>query len=250
MKKMIYLVAVMIACGLNGYSQDDAIARFFSEYADREDITSISLSGKVFELADEIEVDEDAEKYKKMASDIKSFRMIVDDNDGDAKNTAIRARKLVSLNFEDLVTVRDKTADIHLMIDESNGVVHELLAIVGSDSSFLIASVIGEMRLSDLGAVTKQLTAVGQNMADAKLNPSEILIFPSPAKAGQQLQIEFPEELLDARVGIYDVSGKEMLSFKANSKSKKLDSAKLGTGVFLLKAANDDLEITRKFLIQ
>lgn len=250
MKKMIYLLTALIACSLNGQAQDDAISRFFNDYSNRDDVTTISLSGKVFELAGQIEVDSDAQKFKEMASDIRGFRMVVDDNDANARNTAIRARKSVSSQFEDLVTVKDKNANIHLMIDESNGVVHELLAIIGSDSSFVLASIVGNMRLDDVGAVTKQLTAVGQNMVKAKLDPSEILIFPSPAKAGQELQIEFPEKLLNAKVKIFDVSGKEMLSFNANSKSKKLDSSKLGSGVFLLKATNGDLEITRKFLIQ
>ncbi len=250
MKKMIYLLTALIACSLNGFSQNDAISHFFNDYTNREDVTMITLSGKVFELAGQIEVDSDAQKFKEMAADITGFRMVVDENDANAKSTAILARKSVSAQFEDLVTVKDKNADIHLMIDESNGVVHELLAIVGTDSSFVLASIVGNMKLSDIGAVTKQLTAVGQSMTNTKLDPSEILIFPSPANVGQELQIEFPEKLLNAKVTVYNVSGKEMLSFNANSKSKKLDSSKLGSGVFLLKATNGDLEITRKFLIQ
>lgn len=250
MKKMIYTLAVLLGFGLQATAQNDAISRIFNAYENREDVTQISISGKLFEMAGKIEVDEDAEKFKAVAAQITHFRMIVDAKDPMAVKTARAALGKIPADFEELVTIRDKQSEIHLLCEESDGIVHELIAVVGDANNFLIASIRGNMDLNDIGAVTKQLTAVGQSMTNTNLNPSPVLVFPSPATYGEEIQITLPAELEGAKISIFDTSGKELLNFIAKSKSEKLNTGRLGKGVFVLIAQKGDKEVTRKFLIR
>ena len=250
MKKVIYTLVLAAFCSFQSFGQDAAINRFFSEYETKDDVTLISLSGKAFELANQIDVDsEEAKDFKKYAGQITGFKMLIDNNDTDAKSTAKRARRELSGSFEDLITIREKDSDIKIAINEANGIVTEVVAIIGSETDFVLASIIGNIKLSDVSEITKQFSSMGKDVFASTIDPSKVLVFPSPAKQGQELSIVLPQELDGATVGIYDMSGKKVADYTANNKMHKLNSDSFGTGVFILKATKGEIETTRKFLI-
>lgn len=250
MKKILYTLVAVALCSFQSFAQDAAINRFFSEYENRENVTLISLSGKAFEIANQIEMEGDeAADFKRIAGQITGFRMLIDNYDGNAKSTAKRARGEISSKFEDLITIREKDSDIKIAINESNGVVTEIIAIIGSDTDFMLASITGQIKLSDVTEVTKRFSAMGKDVFAKSLDPSKILVFPSPATKGQEISVVLPSELTGASVQIYDVSGKKVADFIATDKMRKLNTDNFGTGVFILKAIKGDLETTRKFLI-
>ena len=250
MKKVIYTLALAAFCSFQSFGQDAAINRFFSEYETKDDVTLISLSGKAFELAHQIDVDsEEAEDYKRLAGQITGFKMLIDNNDSDAKGTAKRARRELSGKFEDLITIREKDADIKIVINEANGIVTEVVAIIGSENDFVLASIIGQIKLSDVSDITKQFSSMGQDVFASTIDPSKILVFPSPARQGEEISIVLPKELDGASVGIFDPTGKKVADYTADNKMHKLKSDSFGTGVFILKATKGEIETTRKFLI-
>ena len=250
MKKILYTLVAAVLCSFQSFAQDAAINRFFSEYENRDNVTLISLSGKAFEIASQIDVQSDeTEDFKRIAGQITGFRMLIDNNDTDAKSTAKRARREISSKFEDLITIREKDSDVKIAINESNGLVTEIIAIIGSDTDFMLASISGRIKLSDVTEVTKRFSSMGKDVFAKSLDPSKILVFPSPALKGQEISVVLPSELNGATVQIFDVSGKIVADFIANDKMRKLNTDTFGTGVFILKATKGDLETTRKFLI-
>src|SRR5690554_3981757 len=250
MKKIFYTILTFVLIGTQSFAQDVAITQLFDEYENREDVTLITLTGKAFDMVSQMKTEEDDPTgFNRIAGQITSFRMLVDDNDLNAKNTAKRARTMVSSQFEDLVTIRDKGTDIKIAINEANGVVSELIAILGSDSNFVFMSITGNMQLSDVNEITKKLSTMKKDVFSKTIDPSKILVFPSPAKQGDEISIILPSELNGANVQIYDVSGKIVAEFHAKDNAKKLNSGSFGSGVFILKATKGDVETTRKFLI-
>lgn len=250
MKKLLYTIAAVGLFGFQAVAQDASISRYFSQYENREDVTLISLSGKAFEMAQQIEHEgEEAETIKRLAGQITGFQMLIDNNDANAKSTAKRVRSEISSKFEDLITIREKDTDIKIAIMEANGLVSEVIAIIGSEKEFMLASITGKIKLSDVSEVTKQFSNMGKEVFEKTIDPSKILVFPSPAKKGQELSVVLPEELNGASVQIFDMSGKKVADFIANDKMKKLDTNNFGTGVFILNATKGDIETTRKFLI-
>lgn len=250
MKKIIYTILTIALISTQGFAQDVAVNQLFDEYENREDVTLITLSGKAFDMVSEMKTDQDDPTgFNRIAGQITGFRMLVDDKDFNAKNTAKRTRTMLSSQFEDLMTVRDKGSDIKVTINEADGVVSELIVILGSDSNFVLMSITGHMKLSDVNELTKKLTTMKKDVFAKTIDPSKILIFPSPAKQGDEISVILPNELNGANVQIYDVSGKIVAEFNAKDNAKKLNSGTFGSGVFILKAVKGDTETTRKFLI-
>lgn len=250
MKKIFYSILTISLISTQSFAQDVAVNQLFDEYENREDVTLISLSGKAFDMVSQVKSEEeDPTGFGRIAGQITGFRMLVDDKDFNAKNTAKRTRSMVSSQFEDLVTIRDKGTDIKIAINEDGGMVSELIAILGSDSNFVFMSITGNMKLSDVNEVTKKLSTMKKDVFAKTIDPSKILVFPSPAKQGDEISIILPNELNGANVQIYDVSGKMVAEFNAQNNAKKLNSGSFGSGVFILKATKGDIETTRKFLI-
>ena len=250
MKKIIYSILTVALISTQGFTQDVSVKQLFDEYENREDVTLISLTGKAFDMVSQMKTTEDDPTgFNRIAGQITGFRMLVDDKDFNAKNTAKRTRTMVSSQFEDLMTIRDKGTDIKIAINEAGGVVSELIVIMGSDSNFVLMSITGHMKIDDVNEVTKKLSTMKKDVFAKTIDPSKILVFPSPATQGDEISVILPTELNGANVVIYDVSGKKVAEFNAKDGAKKLNSGTFGSGVFILKAVKGDIETTRKFLI-
>ncbi len=232
-------------------AQNDAITQYFGDYDQKEDLTTISISGKAFEMLEEVDTDDpDAQKMLEVASSIESMRMVIDEEEPNARRLAMEAHEKVLRRFEDLVTISEKDALVYVMVDESNGTVHEVLVIVGSDQEFILASLKGEMELRDVGALTSQLSNMGKEVFDqSPFAPNDVKVYPNPGKMGEPVSVELPEELKGAKVRVYNSAGKEVTSFMAGSDRYQIDTNKLGKGIFVLKAKKGDIETTRKFVL-
>src|SRR5690554_2072302 len=124
MKKIFYSILTIALISTQSFAQDVAVNQLFDEYENREDVTLISLSGKAFDMVSQVKSEEeDSTGFGRIAGQITGFRMLVDDKDFNAKNTAKRTRSMVSSQFEDLVTIRDKGTDIKIAINEDGGMV-------------------------------------------------------------------------------------------------------------------------------
>ncbi len=252
MNKFLHAIIGMMIAASPVLAQNDAISKFFSEYESGENVTTLSFSGKAFEMLHEIDSDDpDAEKAIEMASQIDGLRVIIDSEHENARNTAKIAHKEVLNNFEDLVTVSEKDALIYVMVDEQGGIVNEVLVIVGSESEFILVSMTGAMNLRDVGELTSQMSVIGTEVfAESSVNPNEIKVYPNPATKGNNVTIDLPENFDGGTVWIFDSSGAEVMSYKSGSDLKKLDTSSIGKGIFVLKAKKGELETTRKFVVQ
>lgn len=252
MKKQIFTLIGLTLMALTTSAQTDVISTYFSEYEGREDVTTIMLSGKAFELVGQIDVDEsELQEYKEMASQITGLRVIVDDNDQAAVQTAKAAQKRLPSNFEELITVKEKDTEFKLLIDEQDGVVHELIGIAGSENTFAIMSLIGNMKLSDVGQMTQQLVnASSSAFSELENMSSDIKVFPNPVQKNGELSVELSDDLKASQVRVFNSAGVEVEAFIAQSGMNTVDVSGLDKGVYIIKADKGDKEVSGKFIIQ
>jgi len=232
--------------------QNDAIATYFPNYLNNEDVTKISVSGKAFDLMQDVDIeDEEGREFQEMASQVTGFRMIVEELETSSKPKVEDAYKKVSRSFEELIQVKEKDNVVHVLVNESNGVVYELLCIVGTKQEFILASLIGNMKLSDVSKLTKSLSNVGKDVfSETTLDPSEIKLYPSPSKKGQNISVDLPEEMIGGTALIFGANGHQVKSFRISNKTEQVSTNDLEAGVYVFKSIKGDLEISKKFIVQ
>lgn len=252
MKKQVIAMIGLIFIAVSASAQTDVITTYFSEYNDREDVTTIVLSGKAFEMLGEIDVEEeDLQEYKAMASQITGLRVIVDDNDPTAIRTAYNAQKRLPAGFEELISVKDKNTNFKLLVDEQGGVVKEIIGIAGSNNTFAIMSLIGNMRMNDVGQMSQQLAKAGLSaFEELEGITSDIKVFPNPVKKNGELNVTFSEDLSASQARVFNSGGVEVKAFTTQSGMNSVDISGMEQGVYIIKIDKGDKEVSGKFIIQ
>jgi hypothetical protein len=124
MKKL--LIFAFICSVLTANAQNDVVTSLFNDYYDNEEFTKISVSGKMFELFTNIEPgDEDEEEILEAISSLKGLKVI------------------------------------EFMISEKDGIINELVMVVGGHRSFFILSLYGEINLKNIAKLSRSMNVKG-----------------------------------------------------------------------------------------
>ena len=170
MKKyiLILLVAVM---PIAGFSQS-----LFDKYEDLDDVTSVVVSKKAFELLAkmDIEVDDpEAQDFMDVATSVNSLKVFTTDNQSIGADMKASVNKyLKSASLTELMRVKDKDANVKFYIKEGKDSDHvsELLMFVtgikqmevdvnGTDRKFetVLLSLTGNINLNKINSLTKKM---------------------------------------------------------------------------------------------
>lgn len=161
MKNLIILFAVCISFSAN--AQNDVVTKLFNDYYGDENFTKISVSSKMFELFTQIEPgDKDEDAIIEAISKLKGLKVIAADSVGNSKKLYTDAVKKISGGgYEELMEVKDAKEDMKFMIQEQNGIINELVMVVGGHKSFFIMSLYGEIDLKKIAKLSKSMNVKG-----------------------------------------------------------------------------------------
>jgi len=161
MKTLFTLLALGFA--LIAQAQNDAVTKLFNEYYNNENFTKISVSSKMFELFTEIKPgDADEQEILDAISKLKGLKVIATDSVANsAKLYSDAVKKISAGGYEELMEVKDAQENMKFMISEKNGIITELVMVVGGKKSFFVMSLFGEIDLSKISKLSKGMNVKG-----------------------------------------------------------------------------------------
>ena len=166
MKKYILIVLTALL-PVAGFSQS-----LFDKYEDLDDVTSVIVSKKAFELLAkmDIEVDDpDAQDFMDIATSVNSLKVFTTDNESiGADMKASVTKYLKSSSLTELMRVKDKDANVKFYIKEGNDSDHvsELLMFVtgikdveanGRKFETVLLSLTGNIDLNKISSLTNKM---------------------------------------------------------------------------------------------
>ncbi len=252
MKKMIYTALFIAITASTAIAQTDAISRFFSDLELNPEVTTVAMSGKMFQMLGDIEVEGEEEKaLTSMASKITAFKMVVDHQNADARSSQRAGVKKLYNAYEELASVRDKELQLNIMIDENGGLVREIVFIAGTqDNNFIVASLLGNIDLNEAGKLASMVANTQNTKTSGIINPDNLKVYPNPAKKGASVTIEVPNELKGGVLRITSTSGTDVHKQTLNGQVMKLDVASFGSGIYVVRIAKGDIEMTKKLVVE
>ena len=141
----------------------DAISTFFSEYVDDQDFTVVYVSGKVFSLFKDIDLelddidDQEVGAILEVVKDIQGIRVLHTEKDVD-RHYAAAKKRIPTDKYELLFKVRTADGDnVEAFIQDDNAVISELFMLVGSEDNFAMLSFIGAIDLNKIGDLQRVL---------------------------------------------------------------------------------------------
>ncbi|MEI9918617.1 MAG: DUF4252 domain-containing protein [Bacteroidota bacterium] len=164
MKKIVVGFAMMLI-SIAGFSQGDAISKFFSKYQDDETFSQVTISSKMFSLLMDMQVDnpEDQEIITAI-SKLKGLRVLGKDHTRDGRALYKEALSLLpAKDYEELLSVRDEDKDMKFFIRSGTtpGKIAELVMVMGGNDDFMVMSLFGEIDLKQIGKIGSKMDING-----------------------------------------------------------------------------------------
>jgi hypothetical protein len=162
MKRGIIIFGMfLLSVGL--MAQGTVITKYFNQLEDNEDYTKVSVSQKMFSMFTELEAGSDAEKeFLEAISKLKGLKVIVADS---VPNSAKMYKDAVSdvnkAGYEELMSVKDAEENMQFSIIEKDGVITELIMVVGGNRSFIMLSLYGEIDLGNISKIAQEMRVEG-----------------------------------------------------------------------------------------
>ncbi len=156
--KFLFLALALFFAGTLS-AQQDAISTYFSKYVDDEDFTVVYVSGKMFDLMETVisnldTEDMNSEQVKALTDvvqDMKSLRILSREGDGIAQYRSAKKTIAGAKPYEVLMTVREKGSTfVDFYIRENDGVVDELLLLIGESADGRVANLLDDEEEIDL----------------------------------------------------------------------------------------------------
>ncbi len=166
MKKYILILGIALISA-TGFSQS-----LFDKYEDLEEVTSVVVTQKAFELLAkmDIEVDDpEAQDFMDIATSVSSLKVFTTDNESIGADMKASVDKyLKSSALTELMRVKDKDANVKFYIKEGKDSDHvsELLMFVtgikeveanGRQFETVLLSLTGNIDLNKIGSLTKKM---------------------------------------------------------------------------------------------
>lgn len=163
MRKIIVIIVLINLGSFSLMAQGALVSKYFSELANNEAYTKVSISSKMFSLFSELEAGSETEKeFLAAASKLKGLKIIVADSIPNAAAMYSKAIKDVdAAGYEELMSVKDAEENMKFSIKEKSGKIEELLMIAGGKKRFVLLSLYGEIDLKNISKIASSMRVNG-----------------------------------------------------------------------------------------
>jgi len=170
--KIYQKIFITSLCLLGTFSlsaQHDQLLQFFDQFQGKDGFTTVYIAPKMFELFSEIDIeDEDFDKASEAINMLKGIRILVLDSVGTSAYNPLKLYKEVSaladqIDYEELMIVKHEDTDVKFLIRQKAKVIEELLLLVCADNNFVFMSLVGEIDLKTISALSKSMDVDGLN---------------------------------------------------------------------------------------
>lgn len=148
MKKW-FVLWVISAFVVSANAQVEPIKAFYNKYKNYENATQLKLQGWLIRLAAKHTDEEGAEQLLKKITHLRLLS-IEDGNPVSLEESRDLIKQLKKESYEELLNVRDGTERVDILIREKKDVITEILLLVSDKDEFLLLSLEGRLKFSDL----------------------------------------------------------------------------------------------------
>ncbi|MCB0804387.1 MAG: DUF4252 domain-containing protein [Bacteroidales bacterium] len=153
-----FLMIVLMAVPFATVAQKSGANSIFERYSGKDGYTSVDINKGLFELFAEIDADDpEFDDFQKAIEGVESMRLIAYQIEEDKGNIEEKERFIndirsnVTLDeFEELLVVKDKDANINFYAISSGSVIREVLMIVDGANEAVLLSLYGDIDLKHI----------------------------------------------------------------------------------------------------
>lgn len=148
--KSIYIL-LFLCCASICFAQD----KLFEQYADMDDVTSVYISKKMFDLMPDIETG--GLDLKDLRGKIDNLQILTTDREDLCEKMRKDFKNLVTQSHEELMRIKDDDEKVTFYILQEGNLIREMLMFSDSYDEFVIIRLKGKFTLEDIQKIAKQV---------------------------------------------------------------------------------------------
>ena len=143
--------------------QNSAVDKLFDKYSGKEGYTSILISKYMFSMFSD--VNPENKEFNDLVSKLTSIKILA--SDSSSNNVGINfyneiMNELPAKDYKELMVVKEKNQDIKFLVKDVNGVIVELLLVVGGKFENVLICIQGEnINLKNIAKLSKSMKING-----------------------------------------------------------------------------------------
>ncbi|MCK4465555.1 MAG: DUF4252 domain-containing protein [Bacteroidales bacterium] len=160
--KKISLILTLAIFPLLITAQNKAVDKLFDKYAGKDGFTTVFISKNLFKMVADIEL-EDPE-VNDVIDNLETIKILVTDDyeNREGVNFYDEIMKELPMNeYEELLTVKDSDQDVRFLVKEKDGIIKELLLVVGGRDDNALISITGDIDLRHISKISKSMHGCG-----------------------------------------------------------------------------------------
>lgn len=160
-KSLLILFVGVCFTPLSIWAQQDAITKYFEQYMDDEKFTMVYITPKMFQMISKLNLkDKEGQELKEVLQDLRGLRILHTEENG-LQYYKEAMSKFKTQEYELLMSVRDKNENVRFWTKEKDGIIDELLMLVGEPEEFTLISFIGKINLDKLSKLSNNIDVDG-----------------------------------------------------------------------------------------
>lgn len=161
--KRIFITLIFGLVILSGKSQNSTIDKLFDKYSGKEGYTSVFISKYMFSMFSD--VDPENKEFNDLVGKLNSIKILANDSDThtDGVNFFNEIMKELSIKeYKELMVVKEKDQELKFLVKDVNGVIVELLLIIGGKKDNALICIQGEnINLKNIARLSKSMKIEG-----------------------------------------------------------------------------------------
>ena len=158
---------------LTAFSQQSAVDRVFEKYSGKDGYTTVYISSFMFNLLNNLEVDDpEYNEFKKATSGISSIKILTQDGDKSVPFGKELLEMLPRSEYKEMMVVKDEDEDVLFLAREEGGKITEFLLIVSGGGEDALIAIQGDIDLESIASIASGLDMPGlENLEDLEEMP-------------------------------------------------------------------------------
>ena len=153
--KNIFLI-LFLCCTSLCFAQD----KLFEKYADMDNVTSVFISKKMFDMIPNVE--SGGLNLMNLKGKINNLQIVTSDKQEVRSNSSRAAdnefSSLISKSHEELMRVKDNDTRASFYIVQNGDLINEMIMLADTDSDYVVIRITGKFTLEDIQEVAKSFS--------------------------------------------------------------------------------------------
>ncbi|MCD6566061.1 MAG: DUF4252 domain-containing protein [Bacteroidales bacterium] len=172
--KKLKLIVLISVFPLLVFSQHSSVNKLFEKYAEKDGFTTVYISKNLFKMVGEMDLDDP--EVDGLVDKLETIKILASDSEfinEDGLNFYKEIMDELPIEeYDELLVVKEKDQDVKFLSKEKNGIITELLLVVGGKDNNALICITGNIDLKHISKLASSMEGTGMEYLE-KLEEEE-----------------------------------------------------------------------------